>query len=57
MRLFKLRFLSLFKLPFSISRENRSLLNAHLRATFGVLNGQLRPQNEKRELKSIQNQS
>ena len=25
MRLFKLQFLSLFKLPFSISKENRSL--------------------------------
>ena len=35
MRLFKLQFLSLFKLPFSISGENRSL-NGHLRATFGL---------------------
>ena len=35
MRLFKLRFLSLFKLPFSISGENRSL-NEHLRAKFGL---------------------
>ena len=35
MRLFKLRFLSLFKLPFSISAENRSL-NEHLRPKFGL---------------------
>ena len=35
MRSFKLQVLSLFKLPFSISGENRSL-NEHLRATFGL---------------------
>ena len=35
MRLFKLQVLSLFKLPFSISGENRSL-NEHLRANFGL---------------------
>ena len=35
MRLLKLRFLSLFKLPFSISGENRSL-NEHLRPKFGL---------------------
>ena len=35
MRLFKLRFLSLFKLPFSISGENRSL-NEPLRAKLGL---------------------
>ena len=35
MRLFKLPFLSLFKLPFSISGENRSL-HEHLRAKFGL---------------------
>ena len=35
MRLFKLRFLSLFKHPFSISGENRSL-NEHLRGKFGL---------------------
>ena len=37
MKLFKLQVLSLFKLHFSISGENRSL-NEHLRAKFG-LNG------------------
>ena len=50
MRLFKLQFWSLFKLQFSNSGENRSL-NEHLRAKFGVLTEQLRPQNQKRELK------
>ena len=35
MRLFKLQVLSLFKLPFRISGENRSL-NEHLRANFGL---------------------
>ena len=35
MRLFKLQLLSLFKLPFSISGENRSLTE-HLRANFGL---------------------
>ena len=35
MRLFKLQVLSLFKLPFLISGENRSL-NEHLRAKFGL---------------------
>ena len=35
MRLFKLQVLSLFKLPFSISGQNRSL-NEHLRAKFGL---------------------
>ena len=35
MRLFKLQSLSLFKLPFSISGEHRSL-NEHLRAKFGL---------------------
>ena len=51
MRLFKLQFLSLFKLPFSISGEIL-LLNEHLRANLG-LNEQLSSQkkNEKPELK------
>ena len=35
MRLFELQFLSLFRLPLSISGENRSL-NEHLRAKFGL---------------------
>ena len=35
MRLFELQFLSLFKLPFSMSGEKRSL-NEHLRAEFGL---------------------
>ena len=35
MRIFKLQVLSLFKLPSSISGENRSL-NEHLRAKFGL---------------------
>ena len=35
MRLFKLQVLSLFKLPFAISGENRSL-NEHLRPNFGL---------------------
>ena len=35
MRLFKLQFWSLFKLPFSISGEDWSL-NEHLRAKFGL---------------------
>ena len=35
MRLLKLQVLSLFKLPFRISGENRSL-NEHLRANFGL---------------------
>ena len=48
MRLFKLQVLSLFKLPFSISGENRSL-NEHLRANLG-LNEQISSQNQKRSL-------
>ena len=35
MRIFKLQVLSLFKLPFAISGENRSL-NEHLRPNFGL---------------------
>ena len=49
MRLFKLQVLSLFKLPFSISGENRSL-NEYLRAILG-LNEQLSSQKQKSELK------
>ena len=48
MRRFKLPVLSLFKLPLSVSGENRSL-NEHLRAK----HEQLRPQNKNRSLNKI----
>ena len=48
MRLHKLQALCLFKPPFSISGENRSL-SEHVRAKFG-LNEQLSSQNQKPEL-------
>ena len=46
MRLVQLQVLSLFKLPFSISGENRSLNEQNL-----GLNEQLSSQNQKSELK------
>ena len=49
MRLFELQCLSLNKLPFSISGENRSL-NEHLRAKFR-LKWEVKTQNQKWELK------
>ena len=59
MRLFKLQVLSLFKLPFSITGENRSL-NEHLRAKFGLKRAAKLPKretgaeiNSKSELKLI----